>query len=110
MAEAGRRVRRPPGSMGNPFRVGADAAGVTIDAHEAVRLYRLHLDDALQTKCGARAVDLEQLRGRDLLCWCPLIWPDGQPAPCHADVLLDLANRPRTDEQGQQSSAETGTA
>lgn len=26
------------------------------------------------------------LRGRDLACWCPL----GQP--CHADVLLELAN------------------
>ena len=27
------------------------------------------------------------LRGRDLACWCPL------DAPCHADVLLRLANR-----------------
>jgi hypothetical protein len=26
------------------------------------------------------------LRGKDLACWCP---PD---LPCHADVLLDLAN------------------
>lgn len=26
------------------------------------------------------------LRGRDLACWCPL------DQPCHADVLLDLAN------------------
>lgn len=29
---------------------------------------------------------LEPLRGRDLACWCPL-------GPCHADVLLDWANR-----------------
>lgn len=29
------------------------------------------------------------LAGRDLSCWCPL------DQPCHADVLLDLANRPR---------------
>ena len=28
-----------------------------------------------------------ELSGKDLACWCPL----GQP--CHADVLLDLANR-----------------
>ena len=27
------------------------------------------------------------LRGRDLCCWCP---PD---SPCHADVLLEIANR-----------------
>lgn len=30
--------------------------------------------------------DPSELRGRDLACWCP-------PAhPCHADVLLELAN------------------
>jgi hypothetical protein len=28
----------------------------------------------------------ERLAGRDLACWCPL------DAPCHADVLLELAN------------------
>lgn len=27
------------------------------------------------------------LRGKDLACWCPL------DQPCHADVLLELANR-----------------
>ncbi len=27
-----------------------------------------------------------ELAGRDLACWCPL---DG---PCHADVLLEVAN------------------
>lgn len=31
-------------------------------------------------------IDLEPLRGRDLVCWCPL------DRPCHADVLLELAN------------------
>jgi hypothetical protein len=30
--------------------------------------------------------DLWELRGRDLACWCPL------DQPCHADVLLELAN------------------
>ena len=27
------------------------------------------------------------LRGKNLACWCPL------DKPCHADVLLDIANR-----------------
>ena len=31
-----------------------------------------------------------ELAGKDLACWCPL------DEPCHADVLLDLANRPVT--------------
>jgi len=30
--------------------------------------------------------DIQQLRGRDLACWCPL------DHACHADVLLELAN------------------
>lgn len=27
-----------------------------------------------------------ELRGKDLACWCPL------DKPCHADVLLEIAN------------------
>lgn len=30
---------------------------------------------------------IDEIRGRDLACWCPL------DQPCHADVLLNLANR-----------------
>jgi hypothetical protein len=30
---------------------------------------------------------IEQLRGKDLVCWCAL------NNPCHADVLLELANQ-----------------
>lgn len=33
-----------------------------------------------------------ELRGKDLMCWCPLVDKDGNRAPCHADVLLRLAN------------------
>jgi len=29
---------------------------------------------------------LPELRGKDLACWCPL------DKPCHADVLLEIAN------------------
>lgn len=35
----------------------------------------------------APRMDLSPLTGHDLACWCPL---DG--SPCHADVLLELAN------------------
>jgi hypothetical protein len=31
--------------------------------------------------------DLPELRGKNLACWCPL------DQPCHADVLLELANQ-----------------
>jgi hypothetical protein len=32
------------------------------------------------------------LRGKNLACWCKL------DAPCHCDVLLELANRPTCEE------------
>ena len=34
--------------------------------------------------------DLEELRGKDLVCTCPLEDEDGNPYPCHADFLLEL--------------------
>jgi hypothetical protein len=35
----------------------------------------------------APTLDLTELRGKNLACWCPL------DQPCHADVLLELANK-----------------
>ena len=32
------------------------------------------------------AFSVTALRGKDLMCWCPL------DQPCHADVLLEIAN------------------
>jgi len=41
-------------------------------------------------RAGKLRVSVEDVRrelaGRDLACWCPL---DG---PCHADVLIEIAN------------------
>lgn len=62
---------------GNPFSAAEHGA------EEAVRLYRGWLD--LDRYMRDHIVPLN-LRGRDLACWCPL----GQP--CHADVLLEVAN------------------
>lgn len=31
--------------------------------------------------------NIESLRGKNLACWCPL------GSPCHADLLLELANK-----------------
>jgi hypothetical protein len=31
-------------------------------------------------------LDITELRGKDLACWCPL------DQPCHADILLEIAN------------------
>lgn len=63
-----------PSKWGNPFRIGVDG-----DAETCVAKFRGWVAE----QCW----DLAPLRGRDLCCWCTL---DG---PCHADVLLELANR-----------------
>ena len=43
---------------------------------------------------GRAREDFANLRGRNLACWSK---PDD---PCHADVLLDLANRKLREEDG----------
>jgi hypothetical protein len=40
-----------------------------------------------ESHMGRIARDIRQLRGKNLACWCK----PGQP--CHADILLELANR-----------------
>lgn len=53
----------------------------------ALRLSVLEPADAEDVAyVAARRAELEELRGHDLACWCPL------DQPCHADVLLELAN------------------
>lgn len=38
-----------------------------------------------------KLAEVQELRGKDLMCFCPL------SQPCHADVLLELANREEVD-------------
>ncbi|WP_329390123.1 DUF4326 domain-containing protein [Streptomyces sp. NBC_01716] len=53
------------------------------EAHRfAVDSYRAHLDAHPELVAAAR----EELRGRDLMCWC------APELACHVDVLLPLAN------------------
>ena len=58
-------------------------------SRKAVDLYR---DEATYWLGGRMSYDTEfresvyLLRGKDLACWCP----EGQP--CHADVILEIAN------------------
>jgi hypothetical protein len=65
-------LRKSP--YANPFPV------KTYGLAESLLRYRLHIE-------GFDMATLERdLAGRDLACWCPL------NQPCHADVLLELAN------------------
>jgi hypothetical protein len=66
-----------PGKWGNPYSL--DHFG----RKEAMKLYRTYV----RHKLLSGALDLAELRGKNLACWCA---PD---VACHADVLLVLANR-----------------
>lgn len=64
-----------PSKWGNPF-----AIGVHGDRANVIRMYR---EWAMKTPRIMEEVG--ELKGKDLVCWCA-------PLPCHADVLLELAN------------------
>lgn len=96
-----------PSRWGNPFRIERDECdapagglcwtvtdgriervhiGTETEAREtAVEFYELHTGPM-----GDHELDPAEVRaalaGRDLCCWCPL------DQPCHADVLLAIAN------------------
>lgn len=76
--------------MGNPLRVGM-WRGYT--AAEAVRDFRkwIECDRTVRSFDNAfgkppTMAEIKALRGFGLCCWCAL------DKPCHADVLLELAN------------------
>ena len=37
-------------------------------------------------------LSLDELRGHNLACWCGVWYNNGERIPCHADILLELAN------------------
>ena len=78
---------------GNPFIVGGHGT-----RDECVELFQTMMDGLI---CISRRIELADaqiaylkmakrniatLRGKNLACWCPL------NEPCHADVLLKMAN------------------
>ena len=81
--------RMPPNTVkvdrttryGNPYQAGQDGDG---DRAHLVGLYRDYLARPEQADLVAHI--RTSLAGKNLACWCPL---DG---PCHADVLLEIAN------------------
>lgn len=81
MSENALYVGRPT-RWGNPFKI--IPGGISLTAEGVVELYRYSL--AENTTRWARWINehLDELRGKDLACWCAL------DCPCHADVLIEL--------------------
>lgn len=105
MPEGAVSVTRP-GEYGNPFKVGSyymrgDHSGKTGAFGMLYTCTTKEFADDRYTliETPEQAVEwfrwyvtayppswMSELRGKDLACWCPL------DQPCHADVLLELAN------------------
>lgn len=85
-----------PTRWGNPYKVApayqdAYCSLPEITPELAVICFRERMEQTVAAHPSVRE-SLDELRGRNLACWCSL------DAPCHADVLLDLANRPVCDD------------
>lgn len=93
--------------FGNPFRVDAEPSVKMLEAwgwklshwfapcdsvEQAVERFRLCL-----VRDGASMHSVRALRGKNLACWCAM------DQPCHADVLLELANRETDAPHGGQA-------
>lgn len=69
---------------GNPYKIGSIlSTGALMTSGMAVMLFELDLQKG---RLPFKISDLWKLRGKNLACFCPV----GQP--CHADILLTLAN------------------
>lgn len=77
-----------PSKWGNPYTVGdvtyinSGRTKIKMDAALAVSRFRERAVPSLDS-----AEIIRELRGKNLACWCRL------DQPCHADVLLKIANR-----------------
>jgi hypothetical protein len=92
-----------PGRYGNPFRIGewftprdvigpspgrfeADRSERVRDRAHAVELFREWLSHRGPGHEDFGTRRIAELAGKNLMCFCPL------DQPCHADVLLEIAN------------------
>lgn len=71
-----------PSVFGNPFVIGVDG-----NRNEVIAKYRRYI----ALNIGLRKQIINELKGKDLVCWC-------SPKPCHGDVLLEIANEPSLDD------------
>jgi len=88
--------RMPPNTVkvdrstrwGNPFAAGkcGPLDRQPIDAEGAVGFFCDMLRDAQMRTAAGFPFDLSPLRGKNLACWC------NHGDPCHADILLKVAN------------------
>jgi hypothetical protein len=71
------RPARGENKWSNPFRV------KEYGREKAVELFKTYIDERL----SSGELNISELRGKNLMCWCDF------NGACHADYLLELANK-----------------
>lgn len=96
--------RLPPGTVvvtrptkwGNPFLAKDYHYGDGEPQQPGMNAWMVELYRRWITEGGDGAPTVEtirrELRGKHLACYCPLTDAKGNRVPCHADVLLEIAN------------------
>lgn len=78
-----------PSKWGNPFLitdVGRRFPSLSVEQCAAFVVNEFRYDRSKHPEYPSVEAIRTELAGRDLACWCPF------DQPCHADVLLELAN------------------
>lgn len=75
-----------PGIYGNPYRLNDPRWGNIKTAAESVERYRQLLARRKENEGEAFEKWIARLRGKNLACFCEI------GKPCHADLLLEIAN------------------
>jgi hypothetical protein len=70
-----------PTKWGNPYKLGQEGRDRQPMAREQVILA---YDHWLKSRLATEPTFLDELKGKDLACFCPL------DKPCHADVILKV--------------------
>ena len=83
-----------PSKWGNPWRIGRDLTREAAIAHYRSWIEHDRGYQRVALRLQRFLPDLSELQGKDLVCWCA-------PLPCHADVLLEFANRERVSYEEQ---------
>lgn len=82
-----------PTKWGNPYSPNdRDKAGLGPPTPDNMEMAARWFQNGVERLLAADPNALDELRGKNLACWCPL------DQPCHADVLLELANQPQGEE------------
>src|SRR5438477_13113975 len=76
-----------PSKWGNRFRVGELWDNkYPVTEEQAAGFYKKYILPFFTQ------AQLEEIRGKNLACWCPLTDEAGNRVSCHASVLLEIAN------------------